>query len=126
MEAYTLLRVVHLAAVALSGCLFMGRGAAMLLGLQNMMHPALRYLSYAIDTVLLGSAIALAATLALNPLQTPWLALKIGLVMLYIVLGSLALKRARTRQGKLLAYGGALICFVMIAHVAHRQTGLFA
>ncbi|CAM3729242.1 SirB2 family protein [Kerstersia gyiorum] len=124
-SAYVIMRGVHLTAVVLSGCLFMGRGAAMLLGKQGMMRPALRYASYAIDTVLLISAIALATVLALNPLSTPWLALKIGLVVLYIVLGSLALKRARTRQGKALAYAAALICFILIAHVAHTQDALF-
>ncbi|CAM4171782.1 SirB2 family protein [Kerstersia similis] len=124
-SAYAFIRGAHLAAVMLSGCLFMGRGAAMLLGFPGMMRPALRYASYAIDTVLLASAVALAAVLALNPLSTPWLALKIGLVVLYIVLGSFALKRARTRQGKAIAYAAALICFILIAHVAHTRETLF-
>lgn len=125
-STYLLWRSIHVGAVVLSGCLFMGRGAAMLLGRPGMMRPALRYLSYGIDTVLLVSAVTLATVLALNPLSTPWLALKIGLVVLYVVLGSFALKRARTRQGKILAYAAALICFIMIAHLAHSQPVLWS
>ncbi len=55
----------------------------------------MRWVSYVIDTALLVAALALVAILRLNPLVTPWLAVKLAFVIAYIVFGALALKRAR-------------------------------
>jgi uncharacterized membrane protein SirB2 len=92
------------------------------------MAPGLRRLSYAIDTALLGAALLLLAILDLNPFVVPWLGTKIGLLLLYIVLGSLALKRAPTRRLRAASLVAALLCFGFMVSVAlaHNPFGILA
>ena len=52
-------------------------------------------LPHVVDTVLLLSALALAWMLRLSPGAAPWLAAKIGGLLLYIALGMLALRPGR-------------------------------
>ena len=48
------------------------------------------------------------------------------MTLAYIVLGALALGRARTPTGRVLAYSAALLCFVMMFSIArmHDPAGL--
>ena len=79
---------------------------------------------HVIDTGLLASAlylVHLTGQLA-NPMA--WLLVKVGLVVLYIVLGVFALKRARTVLGKAIAFGGAMAVFGYIISVALTKSPL--
>lgn len=118
---YWQLKCVHITAVLTSGGLFALRGAAVLAGARWPMAAPLRFLSYAIDTVLLAAALSLLTALGLNPFAEPWLATKLALLAIYIVLGSLALKRARTRRARVIAYVAALACFGGIYGVARAH-----
>jgi len=60
LEHFEQIRTLHVAAALGSGSLFLLRGLAMLAGSWLGMAAPVRYLSYAIDSVLLGAAIALA------------------------------------------------------------------
>ena len=123
---YPQLRQAHVALVAASGLLFAFRGAAVLAGRSWPMRAPLRWLSYAIDTLLLAAGGTLWWLLSLGPLQSPWLGTKLVLLVLYIVLGSLALKRARSAAGRRRAYAGALATYAFIASVAvaHHPLGI--
>ena len=127
-ELYPLARTAHISLVVTSGALFAARGVAVWMGASWAMAPGLRRLSYAIDTALLGAALLLLAILDLNPFAVPWLATKIALLMLYIVLGSLALKRAPTASLPMLSLVAALLCFGFMLAVAltHHPLGLFS
>lgn len=127
-ELYPHIRLLHICAVIASGSLFFLRGIAVNLGAQWAMAAPVRYLSYAIDTVLLVAAIMLAATLHQYPFVHGWLTTKVLLLVVYIVLGSLALKRARTQRMRLLAFAAAVLVFLYIVSVAraHHPLGLFA
>jgi uncharacterized membrane protein SirB2 len=127
-ELYPLAHVAHISLVLTSGALFAIRGVAVLLGARWPMVLAVRRLSYAIDTALLGAALLLLAIFNLNPFVVPWLAAKIGLLLLYIVLGSLALKRAPTLRLRALSLVAALLCFALMFSVAlaHNPLGVFA
>jgi uncharacterized membrane protein SirB2 len=63
--------------------------------------------------------------LSLNPVVSPWLGAKMLLLVLYIVLGSLALKRARTPAARRASYAGALMVYTFMASVAlsHHPLG---
>ena len=61
------------------------------------MAAPLRYLSYTIDTVLLTAALMLATMLHQYPFVHGWLTVKVLLLVVYVVLGSYALKRGATR-----------------------------
>lgn len=123
-EFYPAIKLAHVGLVSASGGLFAVRGLAVLLGSAAAMRAPLRRLSYAIDTGLLAAALLLLAALQLNPFSTPWLAAKLVLLAGYVVLGSLALKRASTRPRQVLAYGAALLCFAMMYAVARRHDPL--
>ena len=63
IEFYPQIKFVHVAAVILSGSLFMLRGWLMLARARFTNHAALRFLAYAIDTTLLTSALLLTTIL---------------------------------------------------------------
>lgn len=122
---YPEIKQIHICLVAVSGLLFAVRGAAVLGGQAWAMRTPLRQLSYGIDTLLLGAGVSLWATLLLDPVHSPWLGTKLLLLALYIVLGSLALKRARTPAARLASYAGALMVYGFMASVAlaHHPLG---
>lgn len=126
LEFYLQIKMVHVASVLASGGLFAARGALVLGGVGWANHALLRYLSYTIDTVLLTAALMLLTALKLNPFVVPWLSVKLALLVVYVVLGSLALKRARTRRARALFYAAALATFAFMYFVAraHHPLGL--
>jgi uncharacterized membrane protein SirB2 len=123
-ELYPVVKATHIGLVLASGGLFVLRGLAVLLGCSVAMRAPVRHLSYAIDTALLAAALALLAILHLNPFTTPWLAAKLALLIAYIVLGSLALKRAHTLPRRALAFAAALLCFGAMYSIARRHDPL--
>ena len=116
------IRAVHISCVALSGTLFTCRGLLHLGGSALANARPLRWASYLIDTTLLGAAILLTLIVHQYPFVDAWLTTKVLLLLLYIVLGVLALRRARTRSGRTLAFVAALAIYGAIIGVAltHR------
>lgn len=123
---YFEIKMVHIASVLASGGLFAARGALVLAGVKWANAAPLRYLSYTIDTVLLTAALMLLTALKLNPFVVPWLSVKLALLVVYVVLGSLALKRARSRRARALFYAAALATFGFMYFVAraHHPLGI--
>ena len=116
---------LHVGCVVLSGTLFTVRGLLRIANHPMANHRALRILSYVIDTTLLVAAILLTLILHQYPLKNGWLTTKVLLLVLYIGLGILALKRARTRSGRSVAFLAALLVFAFIIGVAvtHQPAG---
>lgn len=125
-EFYPLIKATHVGLALLSGGLFTGRGLGVLLSATAPMAPWVRRLSQVIDTVLLAAALLLLSILRLNPFATPWLLVKLTLLVAYIVFGTLALRRAPTRTGKALAFAAASCCFVVMAAIARTHDPLAA
>jgi len=125
---YADIRLLHISCVALSGTLFTCRGLLRLFDSPLANTGALRWTSYVIDTVLLAAAILLTLILHQYPLVNGWLTVKTGLLVLYIALGLLALKRARTRFASVAALIAALVTYGLIIGVAitHRPSGWFS
>jgi uncharacterized membrane protein SirB2 len=119
------IRLIHVGCVTLSGSLFFIRGLLRIRDVPAANHPALRFLSYVIDTGLLIAGILLAIILRQFPLTHPWLTSKVLLLVLYIASGSIALKRARTCRGRSFAMVAALVTFGFIIGVAitHHPAG---
>jgi uncharacterized membrane protein SirB2 len=128
IEFYPQIKAVHIAAVAASGLLFLLRGAAVQLGASWAMAAPLRYLSYSIDTVLLTAALMLATILHQFPFAQGWLTAKVLLLVCYVVLGSFALKRGRTRAVRALCWVAALLVYIFIISIAraHHPLGIIA
>lgn len=128
LEFYPQIKFVHILAVVLSGALFALRGAATLAGARWPMWAPLRYLSYGIDTVLLTAALMLVTLLQQYPFVQGWLTAKVLLLVCYILLGSYALKRGRTRATRAWCYAAALLVYLFIVSIAraHHPLGIFA
>lgn len=125
MPGYALLKSVHVASATLSIAGFVLRFALMLAGSPLLGHRVAKVLPHVIDTVLLVSAIAMAVQLGGLP---GWLATKIGLLLAYILLGTVALKRGRTPGARAAAGVAAIAVFGYIVSVALTKSplGLFS
>jgi uncharacterized membrane protein SirB2 len=124
IEFYPQIRLVHIASIATSGSLFLLRGLLVLSGRPRGNHAILRYLSYGIDTVLLSAGTMLMAALHVHPGNQMWLAAKLSLLGVYIVLGSFALKRARSPRARLACFIAALVVFLTIITIARTHDPL--
>ena len=121
IEFYPQIRFVHIAAVILSGSLFALRGSLMLARSDLTNHVALRFLSYAIDTTLLTAALMLVTILHQYPFVQAWLTAKVLLLVVYIVLGTIALKRGRTHRVQVACYFAALFVFAFMVTIARAH-----
>jgi uncharacterized membrane protein SirB2 len=121
IEFYPETRLVHIAAVIASGGLFFLRGLAVQLGAAWAMAAPLRYLSYSIDVVLLTAALMLSSMLRQYPFVQSWLTAKVVLLVVYIVLGSFALKRGRTRAVRKVCFGAAVAVYLAIVAIAQAH-----
>ena len=127
-EYYLALRNVHIACAILTVSLFVLRGGLMLANSPWQQNVVLRYLPHAVDTVLLTTALMLASVIHQYPFGAGWLTAKVVLLVVYIVLGSIALKRGRTKRIRTLALVAALLTIGFLVSVArtHHPLGVFA
>ncbi len=127
-EFYPQIKFVHVLCVILSGSLFTLRGLLMLTHSHWSNRAVLRYLSYAIDTTLLTAALMLVTILHQYPFVQTWLTAKVLLLVVYIVLGTIALKRGRTRTTQVTCFFSALAVYLFIVSVAlaHNPLGIFS
>lgn len=125
---YPWLRPLHITLVTLSVALFALRGLGVLAGQAWPMAGWARGLAPVIDSLLLLAGGTLWWLLQLNPTQNHWLLAKLVLLIVYIVLGTLALKRAPTRGAKALCFVAALavVGFMASIAMARHPLGLFA
>ena len=128
IEFYPQIKWVHIIAVLCSGSLFFVRGLMLLNNMKIAMTPIVRYLSYGIDTVLLTAALMLATMLPSAMFANGWLLEKIILLVVYIVLGSFALKRGRSQKSRALFFVAAVSVFAFMISVAraHHPAGIFS
>ncbi|MGK0440895.1 MAG: putative membrane protein SirB2 [Pseudohongiellaceae bacterium] len=78
-----------------------------------------------IDSLLLASAIIMAAQWHLSPLEQPWLAAKIIALLMYVFLGTIALKRGKSLNIRIAAWIAALVTFGYIVGVAFSKSPFF-
>ncbi len=121
IEFYPQIKQFHVFIALLSGALFALRGAFVLGGARWPLAAPVRWTSYAIDTALLTAALMLLTILPGAMFANGWLAVKIALLVAYVVLGVFALKRARSRTSRLLFYLAALAAFLAIYATARTH-----
>ncbi len=121
------IRQAHLALVVLSGALFALRGLGVLAGAHWPLCKSLRVGSVVVDTLLLTAGVSLWLLLQLNPMREHWLGAKLVLLVLYVVLGSWALKRAPTRAARAVFFMAALTVFATMFSIgwARHPMGLW-
>lgn len=126
LEFYPQIKAVHIAAVLASGLLFALRGLLVLTGNRLAMVAPVRFTSYAIDTVLLTAALMLVTILPRAMFANGWLTAKLVLLVIYVGLGSFALKRGRSRRIRALCYGAAISVYAFMIGIAwfHHPLGI--
>lgn len=118
MEIYPLVKHVHMAAALLSFLGFTLRGIWMVMESDLLQAKLTRILPHIIDTVLLAAAIYLLVLLQINPLVTFWVAAKLLLLVAYIVIGTIALKRGRTKRTRVIALAVSIATIMAIFALA--------
>jgi len=123
-----LIKSIHVASVYISFIFFVTRYIWMIIGSPLLQHKLVKILPHVVDTVLLLSAIILVIQWGQYPFVDGWLTAKVLALLLYIVLGSIALKRGRNKSTKIVAGIAALTTFGFIISVAvtKQSLGFFA
>lgn len=93
---YAVLKAVHVSCAAASYALFVVRGIWMMRDSTALRARWVRIVHHVIDTVLLASAIAMAVMTHQYPLANRWVTAKVAGLLVYIGLGTIALKRGKT------------------------------
>jgi uncharacterized membrane protein SirB2 len=117
-EFYLAVRTLHVACAAISIAGFVARGALMLADSPSLHKRWVRVAPHVIDTVLLASAAWLAWFLGQVPFVHDWITAKVLALVLYIVLGMLALRRGRTKRQRAAAFVAGLATVAYIVAVA--------
>lgn len=122
---YILIKHLHMTCAALSGGFFVVRGSWMLAGSAMLQRRWVKTVPHVVDSLLLISAIALAVISHQYPGPMPWLTAKVVALVAYILLGTVALKRGRTKGIRTAAFLAALATFGYIVAVAVTKNPLF-
>ncbi|MDR2837374.1 MAG: SirB2 family protein [Azonexus sp.] len=116
--SYLAVKHLHVTCVVLSGLGFCWRGWWMARGSARLKARATRVWPHVIDTVLLGSALTLAWMSGQYPFANGWLTAKVIGLLIYIVCGAMALRRAPTQTARLYYLALALLAYGYIVGVA--------
>lgn len=119
---YSTLKLIHVSTAILTISGFTLRGFWMLTSSSNLERRVVRIAPHIIDTAFLLSGIALIWTLHLPVLSQPWLLAKFAALIVYIVLGAIALRRGKTMHIRVTAFVLALATFAYIAGVAMSKS----
>lgn len=122
---YMMAKHLHLTAVGLSILFFVFRFIWSQFDATALSKKWVKILPHIIDTVLLASAIWLCFILSQYPIVNAWLTFKVIGVVLYIVFGLFALKKAKTTLGKWSFFVAALVVLMATAMVAVTKQPLF-
>lgn len=118
---YTLLKQLHLATIVVTLTLFVLRGIWMMADSPRLQARWVRVVPHINDTLLLASGLALAFLMGQFPLVDGWLTAKLFALIAYIVLGTIALKRGKTRGVRIAAWVAALAVFAYMVAVARAH-----
>jgi uncharacterized membrane protein SirB2 len=119
-----IVKMLHMTCALLSISGFFARGLLMIKDSPLLQARFVKIAPHIIDTVLLVSAIILASQWGLAALQLPWLLAKIVALIVYILLGMLALRPGREKFVRVGAWLAALVVFAYIVSVAVTKTPL--
>ena len=121
---YATVKALHVGCVIVTFALFFLRGIWMMTGSPQLQRRWVRIVPHVNDTVLLAAAITLAVMLGQYPLTDAWLTAKVGGLIAYIVLGTLAMKPQRPRRLRILCWFAAQGVFFYIVSVALTHSAL--
>lgn len=109
---------MHIGCAVLSIGGFAVRGVLMLADSPLLLKRFVRIAPHVVDTLLLASAAWLAWLLGQVPFVSGWITAKLLALVVYIGLGTLALRRGRTKAVRVAAFAGAMAAAAYIVAVA--------
>jgi uncharacterized membrane protein SirB2 len=118
---YMALKHLHMTFAGLSIGLFVLRGIWMFADSPRLNAKLTRIVPHVVDTVLLASAVGLMFVIHQYPFAQGWLTAKLLGLVLYIVLGTIALKRGSTKAIRGIAFCAAVAIFVWIFMTARMR-----
>ncbi len=116
--SYAAVKIIHVTSVIISYLLFSLRSMWMLRGSTVLKQRWVKITPHVVDTILLVSAITLAARIQQDPIHDPWLGAKVAGLLAYIGLGMLALRFGKTLRTRIVAWIAAQAVFIYIVLVA--------
>lgn len=122
---YFVIKHIHMTAAGLSLLLFVIRAWWSVRESSALQNRWVKTLPHVIDTVLLVAGVVLAAMIGPNQ---PWILAKIVLLLAYIGVGTVAIKRGKTPRQRGIAAVVALAIFLYIVGIAiaHNPLSWFA
>ncbi len=118
MVFYQTVKHIHMLAVALSGIFFLVRGRWMMQQSENLQKKWVKVLPHIIDSLLLLAALTLLFSGGWYHSLPSWIVAKILALIIYIGLGTMALKRGKTLEVRLICFVLAISVFVYMILVA--------
>lgn len=115
---YLMLKHLHVTFVVLSGLGFLIRGGWMLADSPHLKARWVRIWPHVVDTLLLASALGVAWISGQYPFVQNWLTAKVAGLVAYIICGTMALKRGKTKKTRTAFFIAALLIFAYIVGVA--------
>lgn len=122
--SFMLLKHTHITCAVISFALFFLRGIWSFNGSPIMQQGWVKVVPHAVDTLLLVSALGMAYLIQQYPLVDAWLTAKFFGLLLFIALGSVALKHGKTKAIRIAAWLGAQVVFAYVVLVATNHNPL--
>lgn len=123
-DHYLAIKHIHMSAAFVSFALFFMRGLWMSFKPEMLQRRWVRIVPHVIDTILLAAALFLVVVWFQQRMPIMWIGAKVLGLVIYIILGTIALKRGPTRAIRIIAFLGALLTFVYILRVAFSKQPL--
>ncbi|MEK7876280.1 MAG: SirB2 family protein [Pseudomonadota bacterium] len=121
---FVLLKQIHVTTAAVSYALFFVRGIWMINDSPRLSERWVRIVPHVNDTLLLAAAIWMTILIHEYPGIHAWLTAKLAALLVYIGLGTVALKRGKTRRVRIAAWLGGQAVFCYIVAVALTRNPL--
>lgn len=125
LEHYFLIKHLHMTTAIVSIAFFIVRAWWSVREVALLQRRWVRILPHVNDTLLLVLGVMLTIMLSMSPHQHPWLAAKLLGLIVYILLGTVAIKRGRTPLTRGLAAVAAIAVFFYVYGTAMTKNPLF-
>lgn len=119
---YTLVKIIHMSFALISVLGFIARGILKIKESPIVEKKLIKVLPHVIDTVLLVSAIVLVVMSGQYPWVAPWVSAKILGLIVYIGLGVVVMRVAKTPKARMIAFVFAIITALYIFMVAATKS----
>lgn len=118
MSLYETIKITHITTAYISIIGFLIRGIWMMQSSSRLQQRWVIVAPHINDTILLLSAIVLVVISSQYPGSIDWINAKIVALIFYIILGTIALKRGKTKTIRIVAWCSAILVFAYILAVA--------